>query len=426
MVTANPADAQRLLDEIPWFALHPCACACCPTGNPALRPFFAPTTTWFRNAWPPFCGKPAGRAGRSLPVPAATAVYRLPRRRSGRLYLRLPAGRDRLDAENFAARSPLAATATSPRWSRRLILIRGGLIDLFPMGSVHPTASISSTTRSKASRPSTPTASAPCIPVPEIRLRRPGISPRRRRAHHFRQRLRKPSRVTPPNQESTRIFPAASPAPASSITCRSFSPKLPALFGTIAGTRWSSPWATRRQPSPSGATSLALRFCSQGDRARPAAPGAVPHRRSVFRRRPFPTAAFSFSLRLAAIWLALPGGRRRPSQRRAAGAFAHFVVAEFSAASCLRRNGGETLAAPFPADHAWPPGTAADLTGLLGREACLWHRPRRAVFPFLARLRHRKRLFAGAPAANRRTAQKKAGFDNWLKDLTELKVATRW
>ena len=31
-------------------------------------------------------------------------------------------------------------------------------------------------------------------------------------------------------------------------------------------------------------------------------------------------------------------------------------------------------------------------------------------------------LYAGAPRRNRREAARKASFDNWLKDLTELKV----
>jgi transcription-repair coupling factor (superfamily II helicase) len=84
----------------------------------------------------------------------------------------------------------------------------------------------------------------------------------------------------------------------------------------------------------------------------------------------------------------------------------------------------ETLNAMF-AEHGVKPEASADLAGFLAGNAklALGIGPLHAGFTLekLAFITETE-LFAGSPRRTRREAQKKATFDNWLKDLTELKV----
>ena len=84
----------------------------------------------------------------------------------------------------------------------------------------------------------------------------------------------------------------------------------------------------------------------------------------------------------------------------------------------------ETLAAMF-GEHGLKPAASADLAGFLAGDAqlALGIGPLQAGFALddLAFITETE-LFAGTPRRTRREAQKKATFDNWLKDLTELKV----
>jgi transcription-repair coupling factor (superfamily II helicase) len=77
------------------------------------------------------------------------------------------------------------------------------------------------------------------------------------------------------------------------------------------------------------------------------------------------------------------------------------------------------------AEHGVKPEASADLAGFLAGNAklALGIGPLHAGFTLekLAFITETE-LFAGSPRRSRREAQKKASFDNWLKDLTELKV----
>ncbi|MBP6037321.1 MAG: transcription-repair coupling factor, partial [Azonexus sp.] len=105
--------------------------------------------------------------------------------------------------------------------------------------------------------------------------------------------------------------------------------------------------------------------------------------------------------------------------RAFAGAFAGRVL--LLAESAGRR---ETLGAMLD-EHGVVPAACASLTDFLdgAQPLALTVGPLQAGFalPGLAFVTETE-LFAGAPRRTRREAQKKASFDNWLKDLTELKV----
>ncbi|MDR2837824.1 MAG: transcription-repair coupling factor, partial [Azonexus sp.] len=84
----------------------------------------------------------------------------------------------------------------------------------------------------------------------------------------------------------------------------------------------------------------------------------------------------------------------------------------------------ETLAAMLT-EHGLKPAATTDLKTFLagGDQFALGIAPLHAGFASenLAFITETE-LFAGSPRRNRKEAAKKAGFDNWLKDLTELKV----
>ncbi len=84
----------------------------------------------------------------------------------------------------------------------------------------------------------------------------------------------------------------------------------------------------------------------------------------------------------------------------------------------------ETLAAML-AEHGLRPAASADFAGFAAGDAplALGVGPLHAGFalPGLAFITETE-LYAGAPRRSRREAARKASFDNWLKDLTELKV----
>ena len=82
--------------------------------------------------------------------------------------------------------------------------VRGGLIDLFPMGSPVPTAWTCSATRSTRSAPSTPTASAACTRCPRCACCRAASSRWTTRAHRLPARWREASKATRRARASTR------------------------------------------------------------------------------------------------------------------------------------------------------------------------------------------------------------------------------
>jgi transcription-repair coupling factor (superfamily II helicase) len=108
--------------------------------------------------------------------------------------------------------------------------VRGGLIDLFPMGSPVPYRVDLFDDEIDSIRTFDPDSQRSLYPVPEVRCC-PGASSRwtRRRASAFASAGARSSRATRPRAASTRTSARASPPPASSTTCRCSSTRRPAL-----------------------------------------------------------------------------------------------------------------------------------------------------------------------------------------------------
>jgi hypothetical protein len=213
---------------------------------------------WRHSAWPrkspgsPNCayppaaglGNPALRRLLATPGPGLGAAGHPARRLAQRMRCadrrrldgrhasgaaRLPAGHtffmkkgERLEARQAARQLTLAGyqhvtqVVAAGEYS-----VRGGLIDLFPMGTRCPTASSCSTTKSRPSAASTSIASAPCIRYPKSACcRRASSLPARPAARCSASASAKPSRATPRASGCTRMSPTASCRPASSTTCR--------------------------------------------------------------------------------------------------------------------------------------------------------------------------------------------------------------
>jgi transcription-repair coupling factor (superfamily II helicase) len=138
VIVANASDAQRLLDEIPWFAEGKLACHLLPDWETLPYDAFSPhqdlvsarlaTLHEIRNG-----------ACDVLLVPATTALVRLAPPSFLAAYTFFFKQGEKLDEAKLKAQLTLAGyTHVSQVMSPGEYSVRGGLIDLFPMGSALP------------------------------------------------------------------------------------------------------------------------------------------------------------------------------------------------------------------------------------------------------------------------------------------------
>jgi transcription-repair coupling factor (superfamily II helicase) len=208
IVTADATDAQRLIDEMAFFAPD-LRCALFPDWETLPYDTFSPhqdliserlATLWRIQQRDKDTGADV------VFVPATTALYRLapPAFLAG--YTFHFKVKQKLDEAKLKGQLTLAGYShVTQVVSPGEYAVRGGLIDLFPMGSPCPTAWTCSTTRSTASAPSTPTASAACTRCPRCACC-PAASSRwtKRRAPKLPQPLARDCwKATPP---SSRIY----------------------------------------------------------------------------------------------------------------------------------------------------------------------------------------------------------------------------
>jgi transcription-repair coupling factor (superfamily II helicase) len=136
VVTASAADAQRLLDEIPWFAPE-LRVRLLPDWETLPYDTFRRIRISFPSAWPR-CGRPCRASGH----PARAGVDRSQSAGAAGILaaytFEFKKG-EKLDAEKFRSQVTLAGYAhVTQVVSPGEYSIRGGLIDLFPMGSQLP------------------------------------------------------------------------------------------------------------------------------------------------------------------------------------------------------------------------------------------------------------------------------------------------
>ncbi len=428
VVTASAGDAQRLLDEIPWFAPD-LRVRLLPDWETLPYDHFSPhhdlVSERLATLWATL-----GGAIDVLLVPATTAVVRLaPTSFLAAYTFAFKKGR-KLDAEAFRGQVTLAGyTHVTQVVSPGEYSIRGGLIDLFPMGSALPYRLDLFDDEIETIRTFDIDTQRTLYPVPEICLLPAREFPMDDKGRtRFRQRFREVFEGDPAKSGVYKDVSSGIPSAGIEYYLPLFFEETATLFdylpqdsvlvthgdaaGAIAGF-----WADTQ----SRYTLL------QGDKARPLLPPAdlfLSDEAFFTRAKPLPRLHIGGGNPGEAAAIPKVAVERRADDPLAAlkaftGAFAGRVL--LLAESAGRR---ETLGAML-AEHGVAPAACASLTDFLdGKQPlALTVGPLHAGFalPGLAFVTETE-LFAGAPRRTRREAQKKASFDNWLKDLTELKV----
>ncbi|GAA0435002.1 transcription-repair coupling factor [Massilia aurea] len=138
VVVANASDGQRLLDEIPWFADGKLACHLLPDWETLPYDAFSPHQDLVSERLATLHEIRNGQCD-VLMVPATTALVRLAPPSFLAAYTFFFRQGERLDEVRLKAQLTLAGyTNVSQVMSPGEYSVRGGLIDLFPMGSALP------------------------------------------------------------------------------------------------------------------------------------------------------------------------------------------------------------------------------------------------------------------------------------------------
>jgi len=138
VVVANASDGQRLLDEIPWFAEGKLACHLLPDWETLPYDAFSPHQDLVSERLATLHEIRNGQCD-VLMVPATTALVRLAPPSFLAAYTFFFRQGERLDEARLKAQLTLAGyTHVSQVMSPGEYSVRGGLIDLFPMGSALP------------------------------------------------------------------------------------------------------------------------------------------------------------------------------------------------------------------------------------------------------------------------------------------------
>ncbi|MFZ2855360.1 MAG: transcription-repair coupling factor [Rhodocyclaceae bacterium] len=439
VLTASAADAQRLLEEIPWFA-------------PGLRirllpdwetlPYdsFSPHHDLISERLATLYGVMRGECDVLL-VPASTAVYRLSPPAYLAAYTFFLKKGEKLDAGQFRAQLTLAGYShVTQVVSPGEYSIRGGLVDLFPMGSPLPYRLDLFDDEIESIKTFDVDNQRTLYPVPEVRLLPAREFPLDDKGRaHFRQRFRELFEGDP---AKAGIYKDVS----NGIASAGIEYWLPLFFDETATLfdylpkdavlclHHDVPEAIRAfwRDAQSRYDMLS------GERSRPLLPPAD----LFLGEEAFFVAAKSHAR------LNLLAGNDGPAaplpsiavDRRAEDPLTRLkaFIAAFPGRICLLAESAgrrETLAEML-AEHGLKPAASADLAGFMASNAKLTLAvsplhdgflltPDAAGLTQLAFITESE-LYAGSPSANaRRTrhmAQRKASLDNWLRDLTELKV----
>jgi transcription-repair coupling factor (superfamily II helicase) len=138
VVVANASDGQRLLDEIPWFAEGKLSCHLLPDWETLPYDAFSPHQDLVSERLATLHEIGSGRCD-VLVVPATTALVRLAPPSFLAAYTFFFRQGEHLDEAKLKAQLTLAGyTHVSQVMSPGEYSVRGGLIDLFPMGSALP------------------------------------------------------------------------------------------------------------------------------------------------------------------------------------------------------------------------------------------------------------------------------------------------
>ena len=429
VVTANAADAQRLLDEIPWFGPK-LRVRLLPDWETLPYDTFSPHQDLVSERLATLWAATQGELDILL-VPASTAVYRLAPPAFLAAYTFAFKKGEKLDAEKFRSQVTLAGYAhVTQVVSPGEYSIRGGLIDLFPMGSQLPYRLDLFDDEIESIKTFDVDTQRTVYPVPEVRLLPAREFPMDDKGRtHFRQAFREAFEGDP---AKSGVYKDVT----SGIASAGIEYYLPLFFDATATvfdylpadavfvTHGDAPaaiagfWAETRS-----------RYnLLQGDKARP----LLPPDQLFLSDEAFFTAAKSYGRVVFSAKSETPAASALPDiaiDRRAEdplGKLKNHLAAFPGRVLLLAESAGrrETLATML-AEHGLKPAASADFAGFAAADArlALGVGPLHGGFalPGLAFITETE-LYAGSPRRTRREAARKASFDNWLKDLTELKI----
>nr|WP_275983278.1 transcription-repair coupling factor [Propionivibrio soli] len=429
VLTATAGDAQRLLDEIPWFA-------------PGLRvrqlpdwetlPYdsFSPHHDLISERLATLYAVTRGECDVLL-VPASTAMYRMAPPAYLAAYTFFLKNGETLDAERFRAQLTLAGyTHVTQVVSPGEYSIRGGLVDLFPMGSALPFRLDLFGDEIESIKTFDVDTQRTLYPVPEIRLLPAREFPLDDKGRaRFRQRFRERFEGDPAKSGIYKDISAGIPSAGIEYWLPLFFEETATLFDylppeTVLCLHNDVPEAIRAFWNDARSRYDML----SGERSRPLLSPAE----LFLAEEPFFVAAKPYT-RLA-IGEGV-GGATVPIpaiavDRRAEDPLARlksFIDTFDGRILLLAESAGrrETLAELF-SEYGVKAAPSADIGGFIASDAkiALGVGPlhRGFVFGNLAFVTEAE-LYAGSPTRrSRQAAQRRASLDNWLRDLTELKI----
>jgi transcription-repair coupling factor (superfamily II helicase) len=428
VITANANDAQRLLDEIPWFGPN-LRVRLLPDWETLPYDSFSPHQDLVSERLATLWAAMQGELDILL-VPASTAVYRLAPPEFMAAYTFAFKKGERIDAEKFRSQVTLAGYANVTQVvSPGEYSIRGGLIDLFPMGSTVPYRLDLFDDEIESIKTFDVDTQRTIYPVPEVRLLPAREFPMDDKGRtRFRQKFREAFEGDPAKSGVYKDVSQGIASAGIEYYIPLFFEETATVFDylpqdAIFVTHGDAPGAIAAFWKETRSRYELL----QGDKARP----LLPPDELFLSDEAFFTAAKGYG-RLAldnkgeAAASALPDIAVDRRAEDPLGKLKNHLAGFQGRVLLLAESAGrrETLAAML-AEHGIKPEASADFAGFVAGDAplALGVAPLHAGFalPGITFITETE-LYAGAPRRTRREAARKASFDNWLKDLTELKV----
>ena len=436
VLTATAGDAQRLLDEIPWFAPE-LRVRLLPDWETLPYDSFSPHHDLISERLATLYSVMRGECDILL-VPASTAVYRLTPPAYLAAYTFFLKNGEKLDAEQFRAQLTLAGYAhVTQVVAPGEYSVRGGLVDLFPMGSPLPFRLDLFGDEIESIKTFDVDTQRTLYPVPEIRLLPAREFPLDDKGRtRFRQRFRELFEGDPARSGIYKDVSNGIPSAGIEYWLPLFFDETATLFDylpkdTVLCLHNDVPEAIRAFWRDTQSRYAML----SGEHSRP----LLPPGDLFLAEEPFFSAAKPYARLIVATGnggsaSALPPlavNRRAEDPLTGLKTFIDGFAGRILllAESAGRR---ETLSELF-AEYGLKPEACSDLPVFIGGNSRLAlgvaplhdgfvlaaDSSRLASLAFITE----SELYAGSPARRtRHAAQRKASLDNWLRDLTELKV----
>ncbi len=433
VLTASAGDAQRLLDEIPWFAPE-LRVRLLPDWETLPYDSFSPHHDLISERLATLYGVMRGECDVLL-VPASTAVYRLTPPSYLAAYTFFLKNGERLDAERFRAQLTLAGYAhVTQVVAPGEYSVRGGLVDLFPMGSPLPFRLDLFGDEIESIKTFDVDTQRTLYPVPEIRLLPAREFPLDDKGRtHFRQRFRERFEGDPARSGIYKDVSNGIPSAGIEYWLPLFFDATATLFDYLPQDALLCLHNDVPEAIRSFWRDAQSRYAMlSGEHSRP----LLPPGDLFLAEEPFFSAAKPYARLILSTGEGGPAAPLSPLavNRRAddpLSGLKTFIDGFPGRILLLAESAGrrETLSELF-AEYGLKPQARSDLGDFLCGEPklALGVAPLHdgfqldtggTTYAFITE----SELFAGSPARRtRHDAQRKASLDNWLRDLTELKV----